>query len=98
MTFMLHSDQMNLTEDQNNQLIRTTNENIRIISEIIQKGIDSGEFSPGINVRQVQNAIWGLLNGIISLYLFTGNQSRRVERIHSMVQDSVNIFIKGLRR
>jgi AcrR family transcriptional regulator len=98
MTFMLHSDQMNLTEDQNNQLIRTTNENIRIISEIIQKGIDSGEFSPVINVRQVQNAIWGLLNGIISLYLFTGNQSKRVERIHSMVQDSVNIFIKGLRR
>lgn len=98
MTFMLHSDQMNLTDEQDSQLIRTTNENIRIISEIIQKGIDSGEFSPGINVRQVQNAIWGLLNGIISLYLFTGNQSKRSDRIHSMVQDSVNIFIKGLRR
>lgn len=98
MTFMLHSDQMNLTEEQNNQLIRTTNENIRIISEIIQKGIDSGEFSPGINVRMVQNAIWGLLNGIISLYLFTGNQSKRENRIRSMVKDSVNIFIKGLRR
>jgi len=98
MTFMLHSEQMNLTEEQNNQLIRTTNENIRIISEIIQKGIDSGEFSPGINVRQVQNTIWGLLNGIISLYLFTGNQSKRENRIRSMVKDSVNIFIKGLRR
>ena len=98
MTFMLHSDQMNLTEKQDNQLIRTTNENIRIISEIIQKGIDSGEFSPGINVRLVQNAIWGLLNGIISLYLFTGNQSKRENRIRSMVKDSVNIFIKGLRR
>ena len=98
MTFMLHSDQMNLTEEQDSQLIRTTNENIRIISEIIQKGIDSGEFSPGINVRQVQNAIWGLLNGIISLYLFTGNQSKRENRIRSMIKDSVNIFIKGLRR
>jgi len=98
MTFMLHSEQMNLTEEQNNQLIRTTNENIRIISEIIQKGIDSGEFSPGINVRQVQNTIWGLLNGIISLYLFTGNESKRENRIRSMIKDSVNIFIKGLRR
>ena len=98
MTFMLHSEQMNLTEEQDNQLIRTTNENIRIISEIIQKGIDSGEFSPGINVRQVQNTIWGLLNGIISLYLFTGNQSKRENRIRSMIKDSVNIFIKGLRR
>jgi AcrR family transcriptional regulator len=98
MTFMLHSDQMNLTEEQDSQLIRTTNENIWIISEIIQKGIDSGEFSPGINVRQVQNAIWGLLNGIISLYLFTGNQSKRADRIYSMVQDSINIFIKGLKK
>jgi AcrR family transcriptional regulator len=98
MTFMLHSDQMNLTEEQDSQLIRTTNENIWIISEIIQKGIDSGEFSPGINVRQVQNAVWGLLNGIISLYLFTGNQSKRADRIYSMVQDSINIFIKGLKK
>jgi hypothetical protein len=95
---MLHSGQMNLTEDQNNLLIKTTNENIRIISEIIQKGIDSGEFAPGINARRVQNAIWGLLNGIISLYLFTGNQSKRADRIHSMVQNSMNIFIKGLRK
>jgi AcrR family transcriptional regulator len=98
MTFMLHSGQMNLTEDQNNLLIKTTNENIRIISEIIQKGIDSGEFAPGINACRVQNAIWGLLNGIISLYLFTGNQSKRADRIHSMVQNSMNIFIKGLRK
>ena len=39
MTFMLHADNMNLTEDQNTQLIHTTNENIRLISEILQRGI-----------------------------------------------------------
>jgi AcrR family transcriptional regulator len=96
MTFMLHADNMNLTEDQNTQLIHTTNENIRIIAEILQKGIDSGEFVSGFDVRQAQNAIWGLLNGIISLYIYTGSPDKRAERIHSMTQDSLRILIKGI--
>ena len=97
MTFMMHTDQMNLAEKQNNELIRSTNENIKIISEIIQKGIDSGEFAPISNIRQMQNAIWGMLNGVISLYLFTGNPTKRTERIHSTVRDSLNVFINGLK-
>ena len=97
MTFMMQTGQMHLTEKQSNELIRSTNQNIKPISEIIQKGIDSGEFSPVTNVQQVQNAIWGMLNGIISLYLFTGNPMKRVERIHTTVRDSLNIFIDGLK-
>jgi AcrR family transcriptional regulator len=97
MTFMMQTGQMNLVEKQNNELIRSTNENIKIISEIIQKGIDSGEFSPIGNIRQMQNAIWGMLNGVISLYLFTGNPIKRTERIHSTVRNSLNIFIEGLK-
>jgi AcrR family transcriptional regulator len=98
MTFMLQTEQMNLTKEQNAELIRTTNDNIKVISTIIQKGIDSGEFSPVIDIRQAQNAIWGLFNGIISLYLFMGNPAKRADRIHSMVKDSLNIFIKGLKK
>ena len=97
MTFMLQTGQMNLTEKQNTELIRSTNENIKIISEIIQKGIDSGEFSPIGNIQQMQNAIWGMLNGVISLYVFTGNPTKRTERIHSTVRDSLNVFIEGLK-
>ncbi len=98
MTFMLQTEQMNLTQEQNTELIRTTNENIKVISTIIQKGIDSGEFAPTIDIRQAQNAIWGLFNGIISLYLFIGNPAKRADRIHSMIKDSLNIFIKGLKK
>jgi len=98
MTFMLQTEQMNLTQEQNSELIRTTNDNIRAISAIIQKGIDSGEFSPAIDIRQAQNAIWGLFNGIISLYLFMGNPAKRADRIHTLVKDSLNIFIKGLKK
>lgn len=96
MTFMLHSENMNLTEDQNTQLIHTTNENIRTISEILQKGVDAGDFIPTLDVRQVQNAIWGLLNGIISLYIYTGAPDKRAERIHSTVRDSLKFFTQGI--
>jgi AcrR family transcriptional regulator len=97
MTFMLQTGQMNLTEKQNTELIRSTNENIKIISEIIKKGIESGEFAPIDNIWQMQNAIWGMLNGIISLYVFTGNPTKRTERIHSTIRDSLNVFIEGMK-
>ena len=96
MTFMMQTGQMHLTEKQSVELIRSTNQNIAIISQIIQKGVDSGEFSPSSNVWQMQNAIWGMLNGVISLFLFTGNPIKRMERIHSTVQGSLNVFINGL--
>lgn len=97
MTFMLHADNMNLTEDQNTQLIHTTNENIRVISEILHKGIDSGEFVAGVDIRQAQNSIWGLLNGIMSLYIYTGAPDKRAERIHTTISDSIKVFTRGLR-
>jgi len=98
MTFMLHADDMILTDEQNSQLLQTTNDNIHFVSEILQKGVNSGEFSPTINIRQAQNAIWGLLNGVISLYLFVGNPVKRAEIIHSTVKNSFNIIIKGLKK
>lgn len=98
MTFMMQTGQMHLTEQQSAELIRTTNDNIKPISEIIQKGIDSGEFLPMTSIRQLQNAIWGMLNGVISLYLFTGNPIKRMERIHATVQDSLSIILKGLKK
>ncbi|PKN08984.1 MAG: hypothetical protein CVU70_03725 [Deltaproteobacteria bacterium HGW-Deltaproteobacteria-5] len=81
MTFMLHAENMNLTEEQNTQLIHTTNENIRTISEILQKGVDTGEFS----------------NGIISLYIYSGAPEKRSERINTTVQESLKVFIKGMK-
>lgn len=98
MAFMLHANDMILTDEQNSQLIQTTHANICIVSEILQKGVDSGEFSPTINITQTQNAIWGLLNGVISLFIFMGNPAKRADKIHSTVKDSLNIIIKGLKK
>ena len=97
MTFMMQTGQMHLTQQQSDELIRSTNENIKVISEIIQKGVDSGEFRPLDNILQMKNAIWGMLNGVILLLLFTGNPIKRMERIHSTVQERMTVFIRGLK-
>lgn len=98
MSFMMQPKEMHLTATQTKELIRTTNDNIEVISRILQKGVDSGEFAPLQDIRQTQNAIWGMLNGIIALYLFTGNPLKRMERIHNTVQNSMEVFIKGLKQ
>ena len=60
-------------------------------------GVRSGEFSPDIDLRQKRNAIWGLLNGTISLHLFTGSEEKREERILSTIQAGLNTFLRGMR-
>ena len=80
----------------NNHIIKTTNRNINIIEEIFKYGITIGEFPPTINLRLNRNAIWGLLNGIISLHLFTGNESKRAETIQSTLRVGLDTYIRGL--
>jgi len=94
---MLQAENMNLTDEQNTQLIHTTNENVHVIAEILQRGVESGEFIAGMDVRRMQFAIWGLLNGVISLYIYTGAPERRGERIFTIVHDSLNALLKGIK-
>ncbi len=97
MTFMLNANHRNLPEEVENHIIKTTNKTIDIIEKILQHGIENHEFPPTINLRQNRNAIWGLLNGIISLYLFTGSEAKREDLIRSTIQTSLDIFIRGLK-
>lgn len=96
MTFMLHTSDMNLPEELNSHIIRATNRNISIIEEIFKYGIDRGEFPATINLRLNRNAIWGLLNGIISLHLFTGGESKRADVIHGTLRVGLEVYIRGL--
>lgn len=97
MTFMLHTNAMNLPEELNKHIIKSTNKNINTIEEIFAYGIKRGEFPPTMNLRLSRNALWGLLNGIISLHLFTGTESKRVEVIHSTIKAGLEIYIRGLK-
>jgi AcrR family transcriptional regulator len=96
MNFMLHNNDMNLPEDINNHIIKTTNRTISIIEQVFKYGIEKGEFPPDINLRMNRNAIWGLLNGIISLHLFTGKESGRTEVIRSTIKSGLEIYIRGM--
>jgi AcrR family transcriptional regulator len=97
MTYMLHTTDMNLPEDLNKHIIKTTNRTIDIIEQIFRYGIEKGEFPPSIHLRVIRNSIWGLLNGVISLHLYTGMESKRMEMIRSTIREGLDIFIRGLR-
>jgi AcrR family transcriptional regulator len=98
MAYMLQPAKMNLPEKLNAQILNANARSIDVIGKILQKGIDTQEFSREINVKQNQNAFWGLLNGIISLFIFSGEQTRRKERIYSTTKLALEIFIKGLKK
>lgn len=97
MTFMLHTNDLNFSGDMQVHMIRTTNRTIEILDRILQSGLDRGEFVCRKNIRKSRNAVWGLLNGIISLHLFTGKEHTRKERILSNVREALKVFIKGLK-
>ena len=97
MNYMLNIDHMNLPEEIDHLIVKATNKTIDIIEEIFMIGVRSGEFPPYIDLRQKRNAIWGLLNGTISLHLFTGTEERREDRIRSTIKTGLNTFLRGMR-
>ena len=97
MNYMLNINHMNLPEEIDRQIVTATNKTANIIEEIFHMGIESGEFPPYIDLRQKRNAIWGLLNGTISLHLFTGSEEKREERILATIKTGVNTFLRGMR-
>lgn len=98
MNFMLHAGNLNLPEEFRSHLIKKTNKTAEAIEKILQRGIDAGEFSPDIHLRRTRNAIWGLLNGVIALFLFVVPESRQEELIRSTIETSLPLFIAGLQR
>jgi len=97
MTYMIHADGLNFSDELNRKLIRETNLTIETVERILVYGIDEGEFDNGIEIKINRNALWGFLNGVISLHLFTGSEATRSERILSTVETSLDIFIAGLK-
>ena len=97
MAYMLHPDQMNLSDELNPQIIQANNKSIEAFSKILAWGAQKNEFPAGIDYKQSQYAIWGLLNGIISLYIFSGFPAKRKERICDTIKSALEIFIRGLK-
>ncbi|MDD5474979.1 MAG: TetR/AcrR family transcriptional regulator [Syntrophales bacterium] len=100
MNFMLNAENLKLSRDVRKEIIRETNSTISLLEKILQLGVDSGEF---MNIKphkiySLRNILWGLLNGIISLHLFVGDELTREERIRSGVREGVEAVIAGLKK
>ena len=97
MNFMIQHNPVNFTPNINDHIVKSTNQTVLIIEQILQMGMERGEFPGCRNVRVCRNALWGLLNGIIALHLFTGREATREERVRDQVRGGLEVFIAGLR-
>ena len=97
MTFMLQTDHLNLSENLNQSLIKSTNKTIDIVGTILQRGVESREFPQNLDIWQSRNIVWGMLNGIISLYLYTGKEASREKVIKSMIRAGLDHLIEGIK-
>jgi len=97
MNFMIQHNPVNFTPNINDHIVKSTNQTVLIIEQILQMGAERGEFPGCLNVRVCRNALWGLLNGIIALHLFTGREETREERVRTQVRGGLELFIGGLR-
>ncbi|MDD5723553.1 MAG: TetR/AcrR family transcriptional regulator [Syntrophales bacterium] len=98
MHFALQADNLSLSSEVRRQIVGEMNRMISLIEKILQYGISTGELllkKPAI--KNMKNALWGLLNGIISLHLFVGAESMREERIRSDVKEGIKTMIAGLK-
>ncbi len=95
MTFMLQTDHLNLSENLNQSLIKSANKTMDIVGTILQRGVEEREFPPNLDIWQSRNIIWGMLNGIISLYLFSGKEVSREKVIKSMIRAGLNHLVEG---
>jgi AcrR family transcriptional regulator len=97
MNFMIQHNAVHFTPNINDHIVRSTNQTVSIIEQMLQMGIERGEFPQELDVRICRNALWGLLNGIIALHLFSGREEAREKRVRSNVRGGLETFISGLR-
>lgn len=97
MNFMIRATGMNFPDELYEESIKTMNKTIDIVEQILEFGVRRGEFPETINLRQNRNALWGMLNGVISLYIFTGNEEKRDDVIRGTVKKGMQTFVQGLK-
>lgn len=97
MNFMIQHNPVNFTPNINDHIVKSTNQTVIVIEQILQMGVERGEYPKDLDIRICRNALWGLLNGVIALHLFSGREETREERVRTHIRGGLEVFIRGLR-
>lgn len=98
MNFQLYPDRLNLPEDLHRRLIVSMKKNIDVVEKIFEQGVQAGEFNAGPDPFYCRNAFWGMLNGIISHYLYyAAPEEKRGDMIRATLDTGLGVFMKGMR-
>jgi hypothetical protein len=97
LNFQLYPDRLTLSEDLNQRLRQSMKRNIGVIERIFEQGIATGEFISGDPPSLCRKAFWGLLNGIVSHYLFALPVEKGGDLIRTTLNRGLTIFLNGLR-
>ena len=68
---------------------------LRILAELLQRGVDSGEFAP-CDPWEVANILWTVANGLIQSELAEPRRALRKRPIEQVFDDMVELFLRGL--
>jgi len=97
MNFQLYPDRLNLPEDLHCRLVVSMKKNIDVVEKIFEQGVQSGEFNARSAPFYCRNAFWGMLNGIISHYLYAAPEEKRGDMIGATLDTGLGVFMKGLK-
>jgi len=97
MNFQLYPDRLNLPEDLHRRLIVSMKKNIDVVEKIFEQGVQAGEFNAGTDLFYCRNAFWGMLNGIISHYLYAAPEEKRGDLIRATLDVGLAVFMRGIK-
>lgn len=96
LNFQLYPDRLTLSEELSQRLRQSMKKNIGVIERIFEQGIATGEFVSGNSPSLSRKVFWGLLNGIVSNYLFALPAEKGSDLLPTTLGKGLAIFINGL--
>ncbi|MEI7591468.1 MAG: TetR/AcrR family transcriptional regulator [Deltaproteobacteria bacterium] len=96
--FMLYLDKKPRHHESLYELVGKTNKAVNVLSIILAKGVSEGVFSATIDKEATRNAIWGMLNGAILLYLFVVKEEQSKKLIKRTVDNGLIAVLDGIKK
>lgn len=88
-----------ISTDVLDEINRRAGENFRLVTEIVQAGIDAGAYQPGLNARAVVDVLWSSLVGLVQLAETRRNLGvTRGNSLETLHREAFAWLKRGLRR